>query len=302
MWRLGLNGSLNSTHDENSLLEGQISGENFISVRRRNLPINKVGQSIITDSGYIDISTRKKSKENKYSNLSYKENRKTDSFEEIFEFDQEDEKYSRKIKIGNVTYLESALYAQENDIGFMEDNAQPIDERHAVNEYARITGLAYISREEQYNISNSLRVNPYVVKIEAFRQDKNNNIIVRKAINKIYKSKKECIVGYRPEMIFLEGIGGSSENSKMFRLIQSEGVYVDNSTFKQNFEGRYAIKKVSLREIENLEKEMPFSLSQETKNLLRNGYEVPIHIKKIYENGLVQMRLLGLDKNQKSEN
>ncbi|MBQ3407903.1 MAG: hypothetical protein IJH12_01710 [Clostridia bacterium] len=291
-----LKGILNTTHDDTSLLEGQISGENFISVRRKNVPLNKVGQSILMDSGYIDISTRKKAKENKYSNLAYKEYKKNDQSEELFEYNQEDESYSRKIKIGNVTYFESACYVTENEIGFLEDNAQPDDEKRALEEYERITKLTYISRDEKHNISNGIRANPFLVKIEAFRQDKNGNIVVRKSINTIYKSKKECIVGYRPKMIFIESAGRDKENNKMYRLTQDEGLYVDNSTFKQNFEGKYSIKKVSLGEIEQTVKEIPFSISQETKNILRNGYDVPIHIKKIYETGLAQIHSLGLDR------
>lgn len=287
--------------DEEPLVEGLISGESFISVRKKKVPINKVGQIIIVENGYTDISTRRKSRENKYSNLSYKEYVKTDACEELFEIDFENEKYNRKIKIGNVTYFESASYASENDIGYMEDNAQPVDERRALDEYNRITKLVYISREEQYNISNMLKINPYMVRIEAYKQDRNNNIISRKSISKIYKSKKECIVGYRPEMIFIEDVNGDFEKNRMYRLIQNEGIYADNSSFKQNFEGKYSVRKISLDEIESTIKDMPFALSQETKSLLRNGYEVPTHIKKIYEVGLEQIHRLGLDKIQKPD-
>ena len=295
---LELKGIPGQTHDENSLLEGQISGESFIDVRRKNVPMNKTGQSIMMEHGYIDIMTRKKAKDNKFVNLSYREHQKYETFEELFEYDQEDEVYNRRITINNVTYIESASYASENEIGFMEDHAQPSDDRRAIEEYGKITKLKYISRSEESNISNGLKVNPFLVKIEAYTQDKNGNVIVRKSINKIYKSKKECIVGYRPEMIFIEGIGGE-DGYKMFRLIPNEGVYADNSTFKQNFEGKYSIKKVSLEEIENLVKEMPFALSADTKNILRKGYEVQPHIKKIYETGLAQIHALGLDKLKK---
>ena len=298
----GFYGITKDSIDENPLVEGLISGESFISVRKKNVLINKVGQIILTENGYFDISTRKKSRENRYSNLSYKEYTKTDTLEDLFELDFEDEKYDRMIKIGNISYFESASYASENEIGYMEDYAQPVDKRRALDEYSRITKLAYISREEQYNISNILKINPYLVKIEACRRDKNNNIISRKSINKIYKSKKECIVGYRPEMILIEDVGRASEKYKMYRLIQNEGIYIDNSSFKQNFEGRYSVRKISLEEIEGFIKDMPFALSQSTKSLLRNGYEVPIHIKKIYDAGLEQIHILGLDKIQRLDN
>lgn len=292
-------GIINTTHDAVPLVEGRISEEYFISVRRKNVPLNKVGQTIISESGYVDISTRKKSKENKYLNLSYKEYRKTPYFEELFEIDVEDERYSKTIKNGNVTYLEQALYASEEDVAFIEDNAQPSDDKRTIDEYERITKLKYISRDEQNNIWNALKVNPYFVRIEAKKYDKNGNIVARKAINKIFKSKKECIVGYRPEMVFLEETNGSNEKYRMYRLLP-EGLYADNSSFKQNFEGKYAIKKVSLEEIESLVKEIPFSLSEENKKLLRNGYDVPNHIKKIYEVGLMQIHALGLDRMQRN--
>ena len=67
-----LKGIFNTTHDNFPLIEGSVSGQDYISVRRKNVQLNKVGQTIILDNGYVDMSTRKKSNENKYANLYYK--------------------------------------------------------------------------------------------------------------------------------------------------------------------------------------------------------------------------------------
>lgn len=109
-------------------------------------------------------------------------------------------------------------------------------------------------------------------------------------IIKIFKSKKECIVGYRPEMILLRGIGKYENENRMFRLLP-EGLYVDNESFKPNFENKYTIKKISLDDIEDLVEGMSFSLSTETKAILRNGLQIQNHIKEIYEKGIEKMQI-----------
>lgn len=293
---LELKGIPNTTHDVNSILEGQVSGENYISVRRKNVQLNKVGQSIIMENGYIDISTRKRAKDNIYANLSYKEYRKTGLSEELIEYIQKEDQYRRAITIADTTFIESAHYPSEEELAFIENNAQPIDERHALQEYEKITKLTFISNDEKYNISNSLKVSPFLVKIEAYKKDKNGNVVVRKAINKLFKSKKECIVGYRPEMIYLENTSGEN---KMYRLIPNEGLYADNSSFKLNFEGKYSIRKVLLNDIMHQMNEIPVALSLETKNILRNGYKVPPYIKTIYEAGLRQIHAIELERMRK---
>lgn len=290
-----VNGIVNKTHDNIPLIEGRISAEDFISVRRKNVPINKVGQTIITESGYVDISTRKKSKENKYANLYYKEYNRGTAYKDLFEFDVKNERYSRTIKNSSISYSQVAFYANEEDVSLIEDLAQPSEDKRAIEEYLKLTKLAYISKEEQYNIWNVLKINPYLVGTEAIRYDKSGNKALHKSVSVVYRSKKECIVGYRPVIVLIEESGFNIEKKHVYRLLEN-GQYADNSSFRQNFEGKYVINEVSLTDIQNKIKEIPLSLFSETKNIIRNGYNIPDHYKKIYEMGLVQIHYLGLDK------
>lgn len=276
----------NISNEEQPIVEGLISGESFIDMQNKSVPDNKVGQTIYTESGRYEIVTRKKVKDNLYSNLKYKEYQKRENFEEIYEFDEDNAKYYRKIKIGNVTFSELATYATKVQTADIENNAQPTDDPRAIQEYTRLTKLKYISSRDNNGISNALKINPYLVVIDAYVTNKAGEIVRRKTIQKIFKSKKECIVGYRPEMVMLEGFN-ENEKIQMFRLLQ-EGTYIDNNTFKQNFEGRYTFKEVSLEDIENIT-EMQFSLSEDTKNILRNGLKIQEHIQAIYEAGLEQI-------------
>lgn len=290
-----IKGIINTTHDNFPLIEGSVSGQDYISVRRKNVQLNKVGQTIILDNGFVDISTRKKSNENKYANLYYKRYIKGDVFEDILEYDNKNEAYNRKINGLGITYSKSISYASEDDIAYIESQAQPDGEERAVKEYLRLTNLEYVSAEEKYNIWNALKFSPYVVKIEVKKYDKNDNILHRKAVSIVYKSKKECIVGYRPTMIYLEDNYDDNEKTRMYRLLD-DGLYANNSTFKLNFDGKYVIKKISLDEIQQKVKEIPLAISSDDKNILRNGYNIPNYIKQIYEIGLIQIHNLGLDR------
>lgn len=293
-------GIVNRTHDNMPLIEGRISGEDFISVRRKNVPINKVGQTIITENKYIDISTRKKSKENTYANLYYKEYNKGPIYEDQFEIDMKNERYSRTIKNFSIKYSEDAFYANEEDVQLIENLAQPSGDQRAVDEYLKLTNLTYVSQEEQYNIWNALKISPYIVKTEVIKYNKSGNNASRKAVSIVYKSKKECIVGYRPVMILIEESKDNVYKTYMYRLLK-DGQYADNNSFRQNFEGKYTIKRINLTDIQSKVKEIPLSLSLENKNIIRNGYDIPEHYKKIYETGLMQIYNLGLDRVQNEE-
>lgn len=277
---------LNLNNEEMTLVEGLISGESFIDIMNGNVPDNKTGQAIYTETGNFEVITRKKVKDNIYANLKYKEFQKKENFEEQFEFDEDNAKYYRKITMSNVTFSERATYATREQTAYMENNAQPTDDPRAIQEYTRLTQLKYISNKDNNGLSNVLKINPYLVVIEAFVKNKAGEVVRRQAIHKIFKSKKECIVGYRPEMIMLEGFD-EEQHLQMYRLLP-EGVYIDNNTFKQNFEGKYTFKKVALEDIEKAT-EMQFSLSQDTKDILRNGLKLPDHIRIIYEAGLEQI-------------
>lgn len=273
------------THGESPLVEGYISGNSFISLLRKNVPENKIWQTIVTENSCIDISARKKMKENKLSNLYYKVHVNDESFDEIYEFDEENEKYFRRVRSGNTVFFESASYASDERMSYVEEYAQPSTEKRAIDEYTRLTKLKFITNDGEHTVANVLKINPYIVTIEASIVNKDGQDIKRKTINKIFKSKKECIVGYRPEMILIEE---KSNKPQMYRLLP-EGLYIDNETFKPDFEGRYTFKKMTLAELEELDEEIPFGLSEDTKKILRNGPEVPEHIKKIYQAGIIQV-------------
>lgn len=80
-------------------------------------------------------------------------------------------------------------------------------------------------------------------------------------------------------------MGKGEYDDRMFRLLP-EGLYVDNNSFKSNFEGKYTIKKIDLESIEKIVTCIPFGLSTETKSILRNGLQIPNHIKTIYNTGI----------------
>lgn len=278
---------ITATHDEVPLAEGYISGKEFIVLNKRNVPEDKIWQTIVTDTSCVDISTRKKLKDNNYTSVYYKGHFKKDLFDEIYEFDEDNEYYYRRIRNENTIYFESAGYPSAERIAYIEDFAQPSNEKMAIAEYTKQTKLKYISSDEDHNITNVLKVNPYVVTIEASIVNKDGQEITRKTLRKVYKSKKECIVGYRPEMVLIEG---KSMQTRMFRLLPEGGEYIDNESFKADFEGKYTFKKVPLNEIEDLVKEIPFGLSEDTKKILRNGINIPDHIKTIYKVGFDQIK------------
>lgn len=279
-------GSLINTHDSFPIVEGFFAKEQFISVRRKNVKINKIGQTIVTDNSYIDISTRKDStNENIYNNLSYKEYKKSENLEEKFEFDEEEESYYRKIKKGDIVYIESAAYDNEEMIQEVESSAQPIHDNNTINEYLKITGLSYIANNGHNHISDILKADPYVVNIQAYKGENSENLISKIELIKIFKSKKECIVGYRPEIIFIKKYNKERYDEQMYRLLPG-GEYVDNSSFKLNFEGKYIIKHINLDEIEKKVETIPFGLSSKTKSILRNSLKIKNYIKVIYNKGL----------------
>ena len=295
-----IKGIINTTHDNFPLIEGSVSGQDYISVRRKNVQLNKVGQTIILDNGYVDISTRKKSNENIYANLYYKRYIKGEPFEDLLEYDSKNETYSRIINGLGINYSKSVSYASEDDIAYIENEAQPSNDERAIKEYLRLTNLEYVSSDEESNIWNAVKFRPYLVKIEVKKIDKNNTIVHRKAVSIVYKSKKECIVGYRPTMIYLEDSTSNGEKTRMYRLLEN-GTYANNNSFKLNFDGKYVIKTITLDEIQKKVREIPLTISTNDKNILRNGYEIPNYIKQIYEIGLSQIHNMGLDRVKKDD-
>ena len=283
-------GSIINTHDSFPIVEGVFAKEHFISVRRKNVKINKIGQTIVTENSYIDISTRKSySNENIYNNLSYKEYKKSENLEEKFEFDEEEESYYREIKKGDIIYIESAAYDNEEKIQEVECSAQPIHDSNTISEYLKITGLSYIANNGHNHISDILKADPYVVDIQAYKGENSENLVSKIELIKIFKSKKECIVGYRPEIIFIKKFSKEKYDEQMYRLLP-DGEYVDNSSFKLNFEGKYTIKHVKIDEIEKTVETIPFGLSSKTKSILRNSLKIKNYIKVIYNKGLEKIQ------------
>lgn len=283
--------SIASTYDSFPIIEGVFANEHFISVRRNNVKINKIGQIIVTENSCIDISTRKRyTNDNIYNDLSYKEHKKDNNVEEELLFDEEEETYYRKIKKEDITYIESASYNNKEKIELVECSAQPTHDTDSVNEYLKITGLSYIANNEQHHISDILKANPYVVDIQAYKGEANGNLIQRIELIKIFKSKKECIVGYRPEIILVKSFNMEKYDEKVYRLLPDLGEYVDNSSFKLNFEDRYTVKFVKLDDIEKDVEIIPFGLSSETKSILRNGFSIKNYIKIIYEMGIKKIQ------------
>ena len=278
-------GAIINSHDQYPLIEGRISDEYFISVRRKNVKLNKVGQTIITDNLYVDISTRKNYNENYYADLVYKEIKRKNATEDIFIYDSEIEAYYRKIKSNDITFIESASYDNKEKLFEVERMAQPTTNIEEVKEYMKITNLLYIANNPECCIQEILKTNPYISNIQIIRNDKNNEVLYKKELIKIYKSKKECIVGYKPEIILYKEFDRNEENIFVYRLL-TDGLYADNSSFKSNFEGRYTIRKIKVDEIKQKIQEIPFSISDESKKILRNGLELKSYIKTIYEKGL----------------
>lgn len=284
-------GSIINTHDLFPIVEGTYAKEHFISVRRKNVQINKIGQTIVTENSYIDISTRKRyTDENLYNDLSYKEYKKSENVEEEFEFKEEEALYYRKIKKGDITYIESAAYDNKEKLEEVERSAQPIHDSNAINEYLRITGLSYIANTGQNHISDILKADPYVVDIYAYKGEINESISSTIELIKIFKSKKECIVGYRPEIIYIKEFNKEKYNEQMYRLLPVKGEYVDNNSFKLNFEGKYTVKYIKLEEIESRIGIIPFELSSNTKSILRNGLKIKNYIDVIFNKGIEKLQ------------
>ena len=283
-------GLIINTHDSFPIVEGFFAKEHFISVRRKNVRMNKIGQTIVTENSYIDISTKRSHTDEKiYNNLSYKEYKNSENIEERFEFEEEEESYYRKIKKGDITYIESATYDDKEKIEEIECCAQPVHDNDSINEYLKITGLSYIENSKYNHISDILKANPYVVDIQAYKGEVNENLIQKIELIKIFKSKKECIVGYRPEIIYIKKYRNGKYDEQMYRLL-STGEYVDNNSFKINFEGRYTIRHIKLEEIEKNVEVLPFVLSSKTKSILRNSLKIKSYIKVIYNKGLEKMQ------------
>lgn len=282
-------GNISVTHDDFTLVEGYFSNEPFISVRRKNVKSNKIGQTIVSVNNYIDISTRKKYLNSNIIDLQYKRKCIKGNTIDYCSYDEDNESYCRKIKKDGIIFCEFASYGNDKDINKFEIYAQPTNSDDIIQEYIKLTGLKYIGNNANSHISNIIKSDPYISSIEVCKEDKNKNIVKQIEILELFKSKKECIVGYKPEMILLNGFDNENEY-RMFRLL-ADGLYADNNSFKTNFEDKYMIKKITLDEIKELVGTFPFGISSEAKQALRSGVSIEKYIRTIYDKGAEKINL-----------
>lgn len=290
-----MGGRSNWTHDDYSLVEGSISGEDFISVRKKNVGLNRTGQIIITENEYIDISVKKAQSYNTFLELKYKEYSKNDEFRKTEEFDELNDLYYLKVQNNDLTFSESASYAEKDEIYRIEKYAQPSEDKITCEMYSKLTGLPVIDKNN--SILDIFKSNPYVVNIQVKKQNKNLKINYTQSITKAFKSKKECLVGYKPTIILHEIYDGDNKNINTYRLLE-DGSYIDNKTFKINDGMEYIFKKVFIDDIENSIKYLPFSLSKDAKKVIKNGLEIQEYIKKIFESGINQINNINIEKEQ----
>lgn len=283
------NEDISSSYDTVPLYEGMISGRPFISLKRKSNRLNRIRQTIITEGLYIDISTKRNNKNEKYIDLQYKRIKNKDNIKDVYIIDAEEESYFRKVKKDGLIFIESASYSNEDKIIEVELLAQPSEIQNEVKEYNKITGLPYIANLNKCRISDIIKAEPFLVNICIMRDDGNINTKNRLEIIKVFKSKKECIVGYRPELILLKGFDKINNDVSVYRLLK-DGKYVDNKSFKVNFEGKYYVKKVDIKDIEHLIGDVPFSISDEAKSILRNGLEIEEYIRTIYDSGVDKIK------------
>lgn len=280
-----MGGRINWSHDGTSIVEGTISNKNFVSVRKKNVPLNKIGQTILMENGYFDVAVNKNQKDNCLSELQYKEFRKEKNIIKSEEYDYSNDLYKLQIRINDTTLYEAVEHPIIEDVNRIIKYSQ-ISDNEAINDiYCESTGLPVIKG----NNLSILDGEPYIVHIEAKRTNRNLKINYSQSITKIYRSKKECIVGYKPLLIMHEIIDNTQENVEVYRLL-SDGTYIDNKTFKVDTGMECSYEKVSIENIENRIKNIPFSLSKDTINILKKGYELPEFIKTIFMNGIEQMR------------
>lgn len=290
-----IGGRSNWTHDNFSIVEGSISGEEFISVRKKDVALNRVGQTIVTENGYIDISVKKEQEYNKFIGLQYKEYSENNGFYKTEEFDELNDLYYLKVQNSDLTFYESAAYAEEGEIAQIEKYSQPSNDKIINENYSRLTGLPIID-ENDNSILNILKSNPYIVHIQIKKQNKNLKINYTQSIIKVFKNKKECLVGYKPVIILSEIYDGKNENINVYRLL-ADGSYIDNKTFKINDGMEYVFQKVLIEDIEKNTKYLPFCLSKDAKIILKNGLKIQEHVRKIFENGIDKINNMKIGEN-----
>lgn len=289
-----ISGRSNWTHDNFSIVEGSISGEEFISVRKKDVALNRIGQTIITENGYIDISVKKEQEYNTFTELKYKEYSENRGFYKTQEFDELNNLYYLKIQNNDLTFYESASYAEECEIAQIEKYAQPSKDKITNENYSKLTGLPIID-ENDNNILNIFKSNPYIVHIQVKKQNKNLKINYTQSITKVFKSKKECLVGYKPAIILSEIYDGENENISTYRLLE-DGSYIDNKTFKINDGMEYVFQKVLIEDIEKNTKCLPFTLSKDAKMILKDGLKIQEYVREIFERGIDQINNIKMER------
>ncbi|MBP3708418.1 MAG: hypothetical protein J6J36_07495 [Clostridia bacterium] len=276
-----MKGNPNWLHDD-TILEGTISIYNFLAFKKRNVASNRRGVLIYSENGYFDITENKTEEKDSIIGLQYKSYEKDKQAIRVIDYDELLGSYKIQVKISGITYIESAEYAQKESLEYLERYAQPSYEGFNSQKYAEDTGLKIILNNKKFNIRSSIRgANPYLVEIELKNQNKNTKSTSKKIITKVYRSKKECVVGYKPIMIFSEEFGGGIQTYNMYRLLEDK-TYIDNQTYKLDSDNKSFFEKISLDEVRKRIGETTFSLSENTKKCLKEGLELPNHIKMIF--------------------
>lgn len=284
-----IGGKLGWTHNSEPTISGKLNGKSFISIKRKNVGDESVGQTICTENGYYDIRTSKSNPEQG----SYDEHLTLeDGTYTIFSTSlgsNNSRVYSAMSKNG-ISLKENAYMAtMHGDDYEFENFAQPSDE--LLEEYSQATGLPIImDSHKKYgdnmkNLTMTMREQdsnvtfPYIVSIEASKQMDDEHQTKKKAIKYAYTSPEAYKNGEKPYMIYMDGIDGRTGFSGMFRL-QGDS-YIDNSTFRRE-NGEYTFDTISYDQIMELAGKMPTQLSERVNSAVMGKFRMPSELQQIY--------------------
>lgn len=301
-----MGGKLDWTHKSSSDVVGKVGTHYFMALARTNDSTAKGivdQQTICFDNGYCDISTEKGRPEIGSYRESLTQEDGTKTTFEAHLGKKNDSVYYRQSFENGITLIEDAGYATTaftgKEFGIY---AQPSLENEVLEGYANTTGLPIImDSSERFDkakeIGSSIKSLtmtmrdvdkespfPYIISIEAKKETETTSPSMKKTIKYAYSSAKAYRDGEKPYMIYMSGIDGREGTSGMFRL-NNDGVYVDNSTFRwENDKFTYDTK--SHEEIMALAGKMPTQLSQRAASAIKQGFEMPPEIAKIYKKAI----------------
>ena len=281
-----LGASIGHTHSSEPSSTGTMNGQEYVSLKRLNVTKDMNGQTIITNDGVYDISTPKDGRAggNYTERLTLEDGSKTYFSSQL----NGNRVYSSRSKDG-ITFTESAGSAtMAGDAKAFEEYAQPSRDEEIVEEYARVTGLPKVQSGSYETSLNSIVRNedpkntyPYVVKLEATKEDSAGRRIQSKSVQYVYSSAEQYKSGEQPSMIYIEGLDGRSEETGMFRRLP-DGSYIDNSTFREE-NGEYTYDTMTYDEITELTGKFPAELSKKAELAAKGEFRIPAEVKKVYD-------------------